>query len=38
MVCSHVYLIINKLLKYNQNEGNKMALVFRINEMCKQFK
>lgn len=38
MVCFHVYLIINKPLKYNQNEGNKMTLAFRINEMCKQFK
>lgn len=37
-ICFHVYLIINKPLKYNKNEGNKMTLVLRINEMCKQFK
>lgn len=36
--CFHVYGIINKPLRYNQNEGSKMTLVFGINEMCEQFK
>lgn len=37
-ICFHVYVIINKPLRYNQNEGSEMTLVSRIDEVCEPFK